>query len=89
MEEITDFSVKDCLSLHGLGLQYFSSLRAEEDESIYACNDNYIRRFVHQAAYAGRVCALNQTYKSSSCDDILKIISEINVKGNVYDFIGG
>ena len=88
MEEITGFSMKDCLSLPGLGLKYFNSLRTEEDEPIYTYNDNYMRWFVRQAAYDGRVCAFNQYYKSKSCDDILKIISEeIIVKGSVYDKI--
>ena len=35
MEEITGFSMKDCLSLPGLGWKYFNSLRTEEDEPIY------------------------------------------------------
>ena len=39
MEEITGFSMKDCLSLPGLGLKYFISLRTEEDEPIYTYND--------------------------------------------------
>ena len=44
----------------------------------------------YPAAYGGRVCAFNQYYKSKSCHDILKIISEeLNVKGNVYDVIEG
>ena len=46
-----------------------------------------MRWFVRGAAYGGRVCAFNQYYKSKSCDDILKIISELNVKGSVYDKI--
>ena len=40
MEEITGFSVKGCLSLLGLGLKYFNSLRTEEDEPIYTYIDN-------------------------------------------------
>ena len=88
MEEITGFSMKDCLSLPGLGLKYFNSLRTEEDEPIYTYNDKYRRWFVRQAAYGGRVCAFNQYYKSKSYDDILKIISkELCVKGNDYDII--
>ena len=35
MKEITGFSMKDCLSLPGLGWKYFNSLRTEEDEDIY------------------------------------------------------
>ena len=80
--------MEDCLSLPVLGLKYFNSLRTEEDEPIYTYNDKYMRLFVRQAAYGGRVCAFNQYYKSKSCDDILKIIfKELNVKGSVYDKI--
>ena len=88
MEEITGFSMKDCLSLPGLGVKYFNSLRTEEDEPIYTYNDKYMRLFVQQAAYGGRVCAFNLYYKSKNCDDILKTISkQLNVKGSVYDKI--
>ena len=88
MQEITGFSMKDCLSLPGLGLKCFNSLRTEEDEPIYTYNDKYMRWFVRQAAYGGRVCAFNQYYKSKSYQDILEIISkELCVKGNDYDNI--
>ena len=88
MEELTGFGMKECLSVLGLGLKYFNSLRTEEDEPIYTYNDNYMRNFVRQAAYGGRVCAFNQYYKSNHCDDILKNISkELAVKGTVYDII--
>ena len=88
MEEITGFSMKDCLSLPGLGLKYFNSLRTEQDEPIYTYNDKYMRWFVRQAAYGGRVCSFNRCYKSKSCDDFLKIISkELCVKGNDCDII--
>ena len=88
MEEITGFSMKDCLSLPGLGLKYFNSLRTEEDEPIYTYNDKYMRWFVRQSIKGGRVCAFNQYYKSKHCDDILKIINkELAVKGTVYDTI--
>ena len=35
MQEITGFSMNDCLSLPGLGWKYFNGLRTEEDEPIY------------------------------------------------------
>ena len=76
MEGITGFSMKGFLSLPGLGVKYFNSLRTEEDEPKYTYNDKYMRWFVRQTAYGGRVCAFNQYYKSKSCDDILKIISK-------------
>ena len=80
-EEITGFSMKDCLSLPSLGLEKFNSLRTEEDEPIHTYIDKYMRWIVRQAAYGGRVCAFNHYYKSKSCVDILKNISkELNVK---------
>ena len=63
MEEITGFSLKDCLSLPGLGWKYFNSLRTE-DEPIYTYDDKYMRWFVRQSIKGGRVFAFNQYYKS-------------------------
>ena len=88
LEEITGFSMKDCLSAPGLGWKYFNSMRDENDEPIYTYNDKYMRLFVRQSIKEGRVCAFNQYYKSKTCDEVLKIISEdLNVKGSVYDKI--
>ena len=88
MVEITGFSMKDCLSLPGIGLKYFKNLRTEDDEPIFTYNDKYMRDFVRQAAYGGRVCSFNQNCKSKHCDDILKIINrELAVKVSVYDTI--
>ena len=88
MQEITGFSMKDCLSLPGVGWKYFNLLRTEEDEPIYTYNDKYMRWFVRQSIKGGKVCSFNQYYKSKHCDDILKIINkELAVKGTVYDTI--
>ena len=88
MKQITELSMKDCLSLPGLGWKYFNSLRTEEDEPIYTYNDKYMRLFVRQSIKGGRVCAFNQYYKSKHCDEILKIINkELAVKGTIYDTI--
>ena len=88
MEEITEFSMKDCLSLAGLGWKYFNSLRTEEDEPIYTYNDKYMRWFVRQSIKGGRVCAFNQYYKSNHFEDIKRILSkELEVKGCIYDII--
>ena len=60
MEEITGFSMKDCLSLPGLGWKNFNSLRTEEDEPIYTYNDKHMRWFVRKSIRGGRVCAFIQ-----------------------------
>ena len=81
MEDITGFSMKECLSLPGLGWKYSISLRTEEDESIYTYNDKYMRWFVRQSIKEGLVCAFYQYCKSKNCNVILKIISkELNVE---------
>ena len=86
LEEITGFSMKDYLSLLGLGWKYFNSLRTEEDEPIYTYNDKYMRWFVRHSIKGGRVCAFNQYYESKHFDDIKKIISkELAVKRNTYE----
>ena len=88
MEEITGFSMKDCLSLPGLGWKYFNSLGTEEDEPIYTYNVKYMRWFVRQSIKRGRVCSFNQYYKSEHYNDIKRILSkELCVKGNIYDNI--
>ena len=90
MDELTGLSMKNCLSLPGLGFKYFNSLRTEEDEPIYTYNEKSMRYNVRQAAYGGGVCPFNQYYKSKSCDEIVKIISEeLNVGGQIYDGFEG
>ena len=87
-KEITGFSMKDCLSLPGLGWKYFNSLRTDEDEPIYTYIDKYMRWFVRQSIKGGRVCAFNQYYKSNHYNDIKRILSKVlGVKGNIYDII--
>ena len=39
LEEVTGFSMKDCLTFPGLGWKCFNSLRTEQDEPIYTNND--------------------------------------------------
>ena len=89
MEEITGFSMKDCLSLPGLGWKYFNSLRTEDDEPIYTYNDKYMRWFVRQSIKAGNVCAFNQYYKSKHYDDIKSIlVKELGIKNdNIFNII--
>ena len=43
IEDSIGFSMKDCLSLPGLGWKNFNSFRTEEEEPIYTYNDKYMR----------------------------------------------
>ena len=60
MEEITGFSMKDCLSLPALGWKDFNCIRKGEDEPICTHNDKYMRWLVRQSNKGGRVCAFDQ-----------------------------
>ena len=64
MEEITEFGMKNSLTLPSLGWKYFNSLRDENDEPIYTYTDKYMRWFIRQSIKGGRCCAFNQYYKS-------------------------
>ena len=71
IEEITGFSMKDCLSAPGFAWKNFNSMRDENDEQIHTYNDKYMRTFVRQSIERGRVCAFNQFFKPKICDDVL------------------
>ena len=60
MEEIIGFSIKDCLSLTGLGWKHFNSLKTEESEPKYTYIDKYMRWFNRQSIKRRRVCAFIQ-----------------------------
>ena len=60
MEELTGFSMKDCLSALGFDWKYFKSMCDENDEPMNTYNDKYKRWFVRQSIKGGRVCAFTQ-----------------------------
>ena len=66
VEETTGFSMKDCLSAPGLIWRKFNSMRDDNDEPIYTCNEKYMRNFVGQSIEGGRVCAVNQLYQAKN-----------------------
>ena len=80
MEELTEFGMKNSLTLPALANKYFNSLREENDEPIYTYTDPFMRNFVRKAIKGGRCNAFNQHYKSEISDEVFNIISkELNV----------
>ena len=90
-EELTEFGMKNSLTLPSLANKYFNSLRDENDEPIYTYTDPFMRNFVRKAIKGGRCNAFNQYYKSEISDEVFNIISkELNVDndgGNVCDIL--
>ena len=88
MEELTEFGMKNSLTLPSLANKYFNSLRDENDEPIYTYNDPFMRNFVRESIKGGRCSALNQYYKSIISDELFSTISkELNINGNVCEII--
>ena len=83
MGEVTEFGLKNSLTLPSLANKYFNSLRDESDEPIYTYNDEFVRHFVRQSIKGGRFSALNQYFKSNLSQEVFNFISkELNVNGN-------
>ena len=61
MEEVTNFGMKNSLTLPSLAIKYFNILRDEDDEPIYTYTDPFMRNFVPKAIKGGRCNAFNQT----------------------------
>ena len=88
MEKLTEFGMKNSLTLPSLANKYFNSLRNENDEPIYTYTDPFMRNFVRKAIKGGRCNAFNQHYKSEISDEVFNIVSkELNVDGNVCDVL--
>ena len=88
MEELTEFGMKNSLTLPSLANKYFNSLRDENDEPIHTYTEAFMRNFVRKAIKGGRCNAFNQHYKSEISDEVFKIISkELNVVGNICDIL--
>ena len=88
IEELTNFGMKNSLTLPSLANKYFNRLRDENDESIYTYTDTIMRNFVRQSLKSGRCKVFDQHYKSEILDEMFKIISkELNVNGNLCDIL--
>ena len=91
MGELTEFGMKNSLTLPSLANICFNSLRDENDEPIYTYTDPFMRNVVRKAIKGGRCNAFNQYYKSEILDEVFNIISKElnvdNVSGNVCDIL--
>ena len=90
MEDLTEFGMKNSLTLPSLANKYFNSLRDENDEPIYTYTDPFMRNFVRKSIKGGRRNAFNQHYKSEISDEVFNFISkELNVNddSNEYEIL--
>ena len=62
MEKLTNFGMKNSITLPSLANNYFNSLREENDEPIYPYIDPFMRNFVRDSIKGGRCNTFNQHY---------------------------
>ena len=88
MEELTNFGVKNSLTLPSLANKYSNSLRDKNDEPIYTYTDPFMKNFVRNSIKVGRCTAFNQHYKTEISNEVFNIISKkLNVNGNVCEIL--
>ena len=84
MDDLTGFGVKFSLNLPSFAKKVFNSLKDENDEPIYAYNDEFKLYFLRQGIKSGRCSALNQYYKSIASDEVFNIISKkLDMNGTI------
>ena len=87
MEELTEFGIKNRITLPSSANKYFS-LCDGNDEPIYTYTDPFMRNFVRKAIKGGRCNVFNQHYKSEISDEVFIFISkELNVSGNICEIL--
>ena len=87
-EELTEFGMKNSLTLPSLANKTFNSLGDESDEPIYTYNVEYTRHFVRNCIKCGRCANYNQYYKSTISVEVFNIIShELNDNGNTCEIL--
>ena len=88
MEELTNFSKKNSVTLLSLANKDFNSLRDENDELIYTYTDLFMRKFDRNSIKVGGCIPFNQDYKSQISDGVFIDISrKLNVNGNICDLL--
>ena len=88
MEALTNFGMKNSLTLPSLANKYFNSLRDEIDDPIYTYTNLFMRNFVRKAIKSGRCNAFNRYYKSEISEEVFNIISEeLNVNADICEIL--
>ena len=88
MEELTRCGMKKSINLPSLPKMFFSSLRDENDETIYTYTDNLMITFARKNMKGGQCSALYQNYKSIIFDDVFNNPSaELDIQRNVCEIL--
>ena len=86
MEEVTNFSMKNFLTIASLAKKCLNSLRDENDEPIFAYTDPFMKDFLRNSKNGSMCNAFSQQYKSEIDDEVfIKNSEKIKVNSNICD----
>ena len=74
MKKISNISVKQCLTEAALGWSILGTYI--KDKEFYTSNDKYVRHFIRQSIYGGRVIAMKKRFISAEYDNIIRTIMD-------------
>ena len=84
LEEVTNFVMKNGLTLPSLANKHFESLGGENDECVHTYTDPFLRNFLCNAIKGGRCNAFNQYQISETSVEVFNIISKgLYLIGNI------
>ena len=87
-KSLTNFGMKNSLTLPSLANKYSNSLRDENDEPIFTYTDPFKRNFVRNSIKDGGCNAFNQHYKSEISNEFFIYISrKLNVNSNICNLL--
>ena len=75
MEELTDFSMKNLLTLPSVANNYFNSLRDENDEPIFTYTHPFMRNSVRKSVKGGIWNDFIKQYKPENSYEVFNILS--------------
>ena len=88
MKNLTNFVMKNSLTLPSLANKLFKSLGDENDELIYTYTDLFSINLVTQNIERGRCNAFNQHYKSIISDKVFNFVpKELDVNGKICEIL--
>ena len=88
MEDLTRFGMKNSINLPSLANMFFSSLRDENDETIYTYTDTLMRTFTRKNMKGGQCSALYQCCKPIISHDVFNDPSaELDIERNVCEIL--
>ena len=74
MQNMSGFSIRDCLTEASLGWKCFGTYNKDREFNTF--NDKYVRDFIRKSIKGGKVADLNRHFESNQCEEKLNTIKK-------------